>query len=125
MYIFMTNDFFAIVFIYLCLKILLNRQISDQPFCHACMSFNFCECFFRIPSKVDSSFPRYLLIHPLPSNDLNPKYSLELDTVPFGRCIVGVTRIKFGFLKKMKIKMMVAETIVLFFPVTPKLNVVR
>ena len=45
-----------------------------------------------------------------------------IDTVPFGCCIVGVTRMMFGFLRKIKWKMMVAEAFVLFFPVILELN---
>ena len=59
---------------------------------------------------------------PLPSYAIHTKNSLEDDTVPFGCCILGVTRMMFGFLKKMKRKMMFVEAFVLFPPVTLELN---
>ena len=78
--------------------------------------------FFKIPAKIYSAFPRALLIPTPPSYELHAEYPLEVDTVPFGRYITGFTRMMYGFLRKMKRKMMVKEAFVLFFPVTLELN---
>ena len=70
---------------------------------------------FRIPkSFVDSLSPPYYELH--------IKEPLAVDTVPLGRCIAGVARIMIGLLRKAKKKIMVAETFVLFSPVTPEIN---
>ena len=53
---------------------------------------------------------------------MNPEDQLEFDTVPFGLCIVGVTIMTSGLLRRRKRKMMVAEVFILFFPVAPELN---
>ena len=53
---------------------------------------------------------------------MHPKDPLEVDTVPFGRCIAGVTTMMYCLLRKTKRKMMVVEAFVLFFPVEPELN---
>ena len=45
---------------------------------------------------------------------MHTEYPLEIDTVPIGHCIAGVTIIMFGFLRKMKSKTMVVEAFVLF-----------
>ena len=82
----------------------------------------FVNIFFRIPAKVDSEFSRDFWFSPPPFCDLHPEDTLEVDTVPFGCCIVGVARMMFGFLRKTKRKMMVVEEFVLFFPVAPELN---
>ena len=58
----------------------------------------------------------------LPSYALHTEEPLEVDTLPFGRCIVGGTRRMFGLLRKTKRKMMVADAFVLFSPVTTELN---
>ena len=44
-----------------------------------------------------------------------PNTHIEVDTVPFGCCIAGVTIMMFVLLRKTKRKMMVAEEFVLFF----------
>ena len=53
---------------------------------------------------------------------MNPDDPLEIDTVPFGFCIVRVTGMMFGFMRKMKREIIFAESFVLFFPVAPELN---
>ena len=78
----------------------------------------------QIPAKVDSKYPRALLIlSPNPPMKLHPQYPLEGYTVLFGCCISGVTRMVSGLVRNMKRKIMVAENFVLFFPVTLELNV--
>ena len=77
----------------------------------------------KIPAKLDSAFPRALMvISAPPSYELHPKDPLEFYTVTFGHFIAGVTRMIFGLLSKMKRKMIVVEAFVLFFSVTPELN---
>ena len=53
---------------------------------------------------------------------MHPKDPLEVDTVSFGCCIAGVTRMMFGLMRKIKRKIMVDEAFVLYFPVTSELN---
>ena len=59
---------------------------------------------------------------PPPYYELHTEDPLEVDTVPFGFFIEGVTTMMFGLMRKIKSKMMVAEAFVLFFPVTLELN---
>ena len=51
-----------------------------------------------------------------------PEEPLEVDTVSFVCCIALVTRMVFGFLRKMKRKIIVSEGFVLVFPVAPEIN---
>ena len=82
----------------------------------------FLQIFFRIYAKVDSSLPRALFIISSTLLSAASKDPLEVDTAQFGRCIAGVTRMMFGFMRKTKRKMVVVEAFVMFFPVTIELN---
>ena len=48
--------------------------------------------------------------------------TLEVDRVPYECSVVGLSRMMFDLLRKMKREMMVAEAFVLFFPVTIEIN---
>ena len=79
--------------------------------------------FLKIPAKVDSEFPRALLINPPPpSYELHSIDPLKVGSVPFECCIAGLTRMVLVLLKNMKRKIMVAEAFVFFFPVTLEIN---
>ena len=69
---------------------------------------------FFIPAKVDSAFPRYLLILYPTLYELHPKDRLEVDTVPFGCYIAGLYGMIYGLLRKSKRNIMVSEAFVFF-----------
>ena len=76
----------------------------------------------QIPEKYIQHPQELCWFSPLLYHKLYPKDPLEVDNVPFGLCIAGVTRMMFVFLRKTKRKMVVAEEFVLFFPFTPEIN---
>ena len=70
---------------------------------------------FSIPkSFVDSLSP--------PSDDLHPKEPLKVYAITLARPIAEIPRMIYCLLRSMKIKLMVEEAFVMFFPVTLEIN---